>query len=186
MAYQCRLIHISIFISIGSAHGSKICKVLKTILGRRPKSNQISQYQDKTFPKCRRNLQIFSIMNNVHKQIKEICKTACLVAEETLKTTYCQLPTAFTRLTTLFLGLPGWAGTRKAKPIWILLKQETVSGSGISWAICKSAPHSRQTTMPAPHHSVFHRPDALPATNQQRQSTEGKRLLQNSLQIIIH
>ena len=52
-------------------------------------------------------------------------------------------------------GLPGWASTRKVKPIWILLKQETVSGSRISWAICKSAPHSRQITMPAPHHSVF-------------------------------
>jgi len=26
-----------------------------------------------------------------------------------------------------------------------------------------SAPHSRQITMPAPHHSVFYRPDALPA-----------------------
>ena len=51
--------------------------------------------------------------------------------------------------------LPGWAGTRKAKPIWILLKQETVSGSGISWAICKSAPRSRQITTPAPHRSVF-------------------------------
>ena len=44
--------------------------------------------------------------------------------------------------------------TRKVKPIWILLKQETVSGSGISWAICKSAPRSRQITTPAPHHSV--------------------------------
>ena len=43
-----------------------------------------------------------------------------------------------TRLTALCPGLPrGWAGTRKVKPIWILLKQETVSGSGISWAICK-------------------------------------------------
>ena len=31
-----------------------------------------------------------------------------------------------------FPGLPGSAGTRKVKPIWILLKQETVSGSGIS------------------------------------------------------
>ena len=68
-----------------------------------------------------------------------------------------------TSLTALFPGLPGWAGTRKAKPIWILLKQETVSGCGISWAICKSAPHSRQITTPAPHHSVFYRPDALPA-----------------------
>ena len=63
----------------------------------------------------------------------------------------------------LFPGLPRWAGTRKVKPIWILLKQETVSGSGISWAICKSAPCSRQITMPTPHHSVFYRPDALPA-----------------------
>ena len=60
-----------------------------------------------------------------------------------------------TRLTALCPGLPGWAGTRKVKPIWILLKQETVSGSGISWAICKSASRSRQITMPAPHHSVF-------------------------------
>jgi len=30
-----------------------------------------------------------------------------------------------------------------------------VSGSGISWAICKSAPRPRQITTPAPHHSVF-------------------------------
>jgi len=54
-----------------------------------------------------------------------------------------------TRLTALFPGLPESAGTRKVKPIWILLKQETVSGSGIRWAICKSAPRSRQITMPA-------------------------------------
>ena len=54
-------------------------------------------------------------------------------------------------------------GTSKVKPIWILLKQETVSGSGISWAICMSAPRSRQITTPVPHHSVFYRPDALPA-----------------------
>ena len=60
-----------------------------------------------------------------------------------------------THLTARFPGLPGWAGTRKVKPIWILLKQETVSGSGISWAICKSAPRYRQITTPASHHSVF-------------------------------
>ena len=35
-------------------------------------------------------------------------------------------------LTALCPGLPRWAGIRKVKPIWILLKQETVSGSGIS------------------------------------------------------
>ena len=68
-----------------------------------------------------------------------------------------------THLTARFPGLPGWAGTRKFILIWILLKQETVSGSGISWAVCKSAPRCRQITTPAPHHSVFHRLDALPA-----------------------
>ena len=36
-----------------------------------------------------------------------------------------------TRLTTLFPGLPGWADTRKVKPVWILLKQETANGNGI-------------------------------------------------------
>jgi len=68
-----------------------------------------------------------------------------------------------TRLTALFPGVPRSAGTRKVKPIWILLEQETVSGSGIGWVICKSASRSRQITMPVPHHSVFYRPDALPA-----------------------
>ena len=38
-----------------------------------------------------------------------------------------------------------------------------MSSSGISWAICKSSPSSRQITMPPPHHSVFYRLDALPA-----------------------
>ena len=63
---------------------------------------------------------------------------------------------------------------QKGKPIWVLLKQETVSGSGISWAVCKSAPHSRQITTPAPHHSEFFtgRMPFLPP-NQQCQSTEG-------------
>ena len=68
-------------------------------------------------------------------------------------------------------GLPGWAGTRKVKPVWILLKQETVSGSGISWAICKSAPRSRQVTTPASHRSVFTGRIPFLSPNQQRQST---------------
>ena len=38
-----------------------------------------------------------------------------------------------------------------------------MSGSGISWAICKSVPCSRQITTPAPYHSVLYRPDVLPA-----------------------
>jgi len=79
----------------------------------------------------------------------------------------------YTRLMALFPGLPRWAGTRKVKPIWISLKQETVSGSGIRWAICKSAPHSRQMTTPAPHHSFFTGRMPFLPPNQQRQSTEG-------------
>ena len=54
-----------------------------------------------------------------------------------------------THLTSLFLGLARWASTSNIKPISILPKQETVSGSGISWAMCKPAPRSSQITMPA-------------------------------------
>ena len=93
-----------------------------------------------------------------HDIIMQLCaKNSFLVYRYTHTHTH-------TRLTALFPGLPWWAGTRKVKPIWILLEQETVSGSGIGWAICKSAPRSRQITTLAPHYSVFYRLDALPAT----------------------
>ena len=57
-----------------------------------------------------------------------------------------------------------WVGRyQKDKPFWILLKQRWWGGSGISQTVCKSfAPCSRQITMPAPHHSSFYGPDALP------------------------
>ena len=73
-----------------------------------------------------------------------------------------------------FSGTTQVSRYQKGKPILTLLKQETVSGSGISWAICKSAPRSRQITMLAPHHWLIRgrMPFLLP--NQQRQSTEGK------------
>ena len=88
-----------------------------------------------------------------------------------------------------FPGLPRWAGTRKVKPIWILLKQETASGSGISWATCKSAPCSRQITTPAPHHSVFYRPDALPVaqpTALKQKVLITKKQLQRDWKTLIH
>jgi len=47
------------------------------------------------------------------------------------------------------------------EPIWILLKQETVSGSGTSRATCKSAPPPVNHTNTPP--LGFYRPDALPA-----------------------
>jgi len=46
----------------------------------------------------------------------------------------------------------------KTKTNLDFLQQESVRGSGISWAICKSAPRPIHITMPTPH-----RPDALPA-----------------------
>ena len=98
-------------------------------------------------PECRHSLTGLSSTSRF-----TACRTICLA-----ETRY-----TCTRLTALCPGLPRWASTRKVKPIRILLKQETVSGSGISWAVCKCAPRSRQITMPAPHHSGFYGPDALP------------------------
>ena len=42
--------------------------------------------------------------------------------------------------------------------VWLASKVHThthTRGSGISWAVCKSAPCSRQITKPLPHHCVF-------------------------------
>ena len=54
-----------------------------------------------------------------------------------------------------------------------LLKQEIVSGSGISCAICKSAHWPRHITMPASHHQFFTGQMPFQPPSQQRQSTEG-------------
>ena len=54
---------------------------------------------------------------------------------------------------------------QKGKTNLDLLEQEIVNGSGISWAICKSAPRPRHIAMPASHHLVFCRPDTLLATH---------------------
>ena len=117
--------------------------------------------------------------NNAHKQ-NTLSRSKVFRLENNLKETH---PHTHTHLTAPFPGLPGWASTRKVKPIWILLKQETVSGSGISWDICKSTPRSRQITMPAPHHSSFLQagcPSCRP-TN----SVKGLKMLWNSWHTII-
>jgi len=51
--------------------------------------------------------------------------------------------------------------TKKVKTNLDLLEQEIVSGSGICWAIWKSAPHADNHTNTPPL-SFFYRPDALP------------------------
>jgi len=50
---------------------------------------------------------------------------------------------------------------QKGKTSLDLLEQEIVSVSGISWAICKSAPHPRHNHTSIPP-LCFYRPDALP------------------------
>ena len=110
-------------------------------------------------PAAKRFLQHCGCSSNKRMVIEILLTKTCQVQVVGDKHTH----THTQRLTALFPGLPRWAGTSKVKQIWILLKQETVSGSGISWTICKCAPRSRQITTPAPHHSVFYRLDALPA-----------------------
>jgi len=61
-----------------------------------------------------------------------------------------------------FPGLPRWTDkVNQSGFYWSKRQRAAVASAG---AICKSAPRSRQITMPAPHHSVFYRPDAIPAT----------------------
>jgi len=120
---------------------------------------------------CSEDIVEVSLWRQIWQRKSTLVKICQVHRPNTANTNYTH---THTRLMALFPGLPRWAGTRKVKPIWILLKQDTVSGSGISWAICMSASCSRQITMPAPHHSSFFtgRMPFLPP-NQQRQSTEG-------------
>jgi len=61
--------------------------------------------------------------------------------------------------------------TKKVKTNLDLLEQEIVSGSGICWAVCKSAPHPRQ---PRQHPTTQFFTGWMPflPPNQQHQSTE--------------
>jgi len=69
--------------------------------------------------------------------------------------------------------------TRKVKTNLDLLEQQIVGGSGICWAICKSAPHPRQ---PRQHPTTQFFTGWMPflPPNQQCQSTEGNFLFINS------
>jgi len=62
-----------------------------------------------------------------------------------------------------FSGTTQVSRYQKGKTIWILLKQKAVSGSDISWAVCKYIPRSRQITTPAPHHRPTNSVKALKA-----------------------
>jgi len=58
-----------------------------------------------------------------------------------------------------FSGTTWVSQYQKGKTSLDLLKQETVSDSGISWTVCQSAPRSRHNYAS----SVFYRLGALPA-----------------------
>jgi len=122
-------------------------------------SNELEQYKFCIAADC--ELEVASNANSCHNngRIRNTLNNTLITHTQTHTHTH-----THSRLTAHCPGLPGWAGTRKVKPIWILLKQQTVSGRGISGAICKAAPRSRQITTSALHHSVFYRPDALSAT----------------------
>ena len=80
-----------------------------------------------------------------------------------------------------FSGTTQVSRYQKGKPIWILLEQETVSGSGISWAICKSAPCSKQTPCQHPTTQFFTGRMPFLPPNQQRQSTESSKAVWSEL-----
>jgi len=65
-----------------------------------------------------------------------------------------------------------YPGEPVPEPIWILLKQETVSGTGISWAIRKSAPRPRQIPRQHPTTHFFTGQMPFLPPHQQHQSTE--------------
>ena len=80
-----------------------------------------------------------------------------------------------TRLTTLCPRPPGWAGTRKVKPIWILLTRDSEwqwHQLGHMQTICTSLQTDNHTSTPPLSFFTGRMPFLAP--NQQRQSTEGK------------
>jgi len=82
-----------------------------------------------------------------------------------------------TRLMALFQGLSGWAGTRKVKPIWVLLKQELQWHQLGHMQVCTSLQTDNHTSTQPLKFFTGWMPFLPP--NQQCQSTEGKIQPQN-------
>jgi len=79
----------------------------------------------------------------------------------------------YTRLTASFQDNLGKPACQKGKTDLDINEAEDDDGvlgcSGISWTTCKqSAPRSRQTTTPTPHHSIFRGWMLFLMPNQQR------------------
>ena len=99
-------------------------------------------------------------------QITHYIKGACIHAHAHMHTHACTHTHIL--LTALFRNYPD-------------LTEATVAvASAGPYASLHLTPDSRQTTTPAPHHSVFYRLDPFLPPNQQHQSTEGNSLHQRS------
>jgi len=104
---------------------------------------------------------------------EQFCNEAVAVAlSEDIMKTHTHTHTQTHLFNGPFSGTTQVGRYQKAKTNFYLLKQETVSGSGISWAICKSAPRSWHITTPAPTTQIFTGRMPFLPPNQQRQSTE--------------
>jgi len=84
-----------------------------------------------------------------------------VVTVVTLTCLHTRVHIRFTTLWTLFVQ--DYPGEPLSEPVWILLKQETMTDSGISWTICKSAPLPQTNNHASTPLLNFYRPDALPA-----------------------
>jgi len=78
-------------------------------------------------PTCCQTNHFHQLLIAVTNQISPVISTLLILNTFTGKMTLTKSHVWCMRA--LFPGLPRWAGTRKVKPIWILLKQETVSGN---------------------------------------------------------
>ena len=164
------IIKIYLF-TFGEVEEKKECKLYVDVMFRRVHCITATEAEWPNAPSSHRSCILTSSISEIFVQAS--------LASDTGVTLQLYLHAHTHRLTAFCPGPPRWACTRKVKRFSLLtklLEQETVSGSGISWTICKSAPCCRQITTPAPHHSVFYMTDAFPAT----QPTASKHWRQNT------
>jgi len=124
----------------------------------------------------------FSLMHS-HTDCLERSQDVFKACMQHLTKTFESVKLTHTTILLLFWNLSGTTQvsryqkgkTRKVKTNLDLLQQEIVSGCGICWAMCKSAPHPRQPCQHPTTQFFTGRMPFLPP-NQQRQSTEGKEI----------
>ena len=108
-----------------------------------------------------------------HKLDHKTQTNICVKKEHSITTT----TTTILRPPDFLRNFPRWDSTKKVKPIWIYWSKR-------QWvAVASAGPYANLQLAPDNHASIltfnFYRPDALPAPNQQHQSTESDLL--NSL-----